>query len=894
MYLGVEKAGLVVQLESWFGERGVPILALGGYSSQSYVSEILGDVRTGRAAVLLYAGDFDPTGEDIDRDFVARTGCWDQVVRVALSAEQVTRYRLPPNPGMATDSRAAGFVSRYGQLVQAELDALLPETLRSLFADAIAEYWDEYAYADDLSGGVHRANGHAAAVISELFVPVIATDTDALTAALAYAAAGWYVGPARRGSKHPGSVLGNHWQTLTSRDPKVITAWFAGTDCGVYLHCGRSGAVVFDVDNPAEVPSALVLAIQKCRPPFQSTRNNADNKGHYVFATPPGRCLGNGTGRLGTAWGEVRGRNGVIMVAPSVHEKAAEGGCYQWLGTGVVPVLPDELATELPDSAEAVDAATDAEVREFRERHIEARAPCLLSAVLKGFQRELRNGGSRHDAMVTAACWAARESRAGAYSATVAFHRLSAAFVEALATPRSGSSRTATRSMARHEFAGIAAWAVAQANAADIDDVRRKIEQRIPDYDVSPPDEPPEDEWADADGEHSGDPWPADEAAGRRVYDHEVAAELRKLRVRDAARRALRAEQAGTGDPPTPVLLSQLLAEPEAPTHYRVAGLLPVGGRVVLAAQFKAGKTTLTGNLIRSLVDGEPFLGEHEVTSPVGRVVLLDTEMSRDALRRWLRDQGIGDASRVAMFALRGRVASLDLLDPPVRQWWARQLAELDTEVLILDCLRPVLDAFGLDENTDVGQVLVALDELVTQAGVDELFVVHHMGHVGERSRGSSRLRDWPDVEWRLVRENADDPASRRFFSAYGRDVEVPESALDYDPGTRHLTVAGGSRQDAAADAVIPDLLRLLIDQPGLSGRDIAKRLTDAGVTQKLGRVAVKRAIDAGYITMTPGPGRAHRHHATASGQRFAQTSRSASESVCAGDAPTAQDHHSV
>ena len=31
LYLGVEKAGMVVQLESWFADLGVPVLALGGY-----------------------------------------------------------------------------------------------------------------------------------------------------------------------------------------------------------------------------------------------------------------------------------------------------------------------------------------------------------------------------------------------------------------------------------------------------------------------------------------------------------------------------------------------------------------------------------------------------------------------------------------------------------------------------------------------------------------------------------------------------------------------------------------------------------------------------------------------------------------------------------------------
>src|SRR4051794_34898742 len=91
LYLGVEKAGIVEQLQTWFGALGVPVLALGGYGSQTYVDDVSADVRAaGRPAVLLYAGDHDASGEDIDRDFVARTSCWSEVRRVALTAVQVT------------------------------------------------------------------------------------------------------------------------------------------------------------------------------------------------------------------------------------------------------------------------------------------------------------------------------------------------------------------------------------------------------------------------------------------------------------------------------------------------------------------------------------------------------------------------------------------------------------------------------------------------------------------------------------------------------------------------------------------------------------------------------------------------------------------------------------
>lgn len=147
LFVGVEKAGMVVQLQSWFTPFGLPILALGGYSSQTYVNDIVRDVGAQqRPAVLLYAGDFDASGEDIDRDLIERTGCFAKVHRIGLTAEQVYRYRLPENPGKATDSRAAGFVERHGRLVQVELDALPPDELRRLYEAAIADYWDTSVY----------------------------------------------------------------------------------------------------------------------------------------------------------------------------------------------------------------------------------------------------------------------------------------------------------------------------------------------------------------------------------------------------------------------------------------------------------------------------------------------------------------------------------------------------------------------------------------------------------------------------------------------------------------------------------------------------------------------------------------------------------------------------
>lgn len=143
VYVGVEKEGLVNQLDHWFSDYGLPILAVKGYSSQTFVDDVRIDVyRQGRPAVLVYAGDFDPSGEDIERDFRDRTVCFDEVIRVALTVEQVEEYDLPPAMGKATDTRAAGFIERYGELVQVELDALPPDILRDLYWMAISEVFD--------------------------------------------------------------------------------------------------------------------------------------------------------------------------------------------------------------------------------------------------------------------------------------------------------------------------------------------------------------------------------------------------------------------------------------------------------------------------------------------------------------------------------------------------------------------------------------------------------------------------------------------------------------------------------------------------------------------------------------------------------------------------------
>lgn len=315
-------------------------------------------------------------------------------------------------------------------------------------------------------------------------IPEIDPDDDVLTAALSYAAAGWYVVPVRRGTKNPGSVLGSSWQHQSSRDPEVLAAWFAGTDHGIALHAGRSGAIVADVDHPDRLPDALAAAVRDHTPPHQSTRHVQPGRGHYLFAVPAGRTLGNGTGKLGGSWGELRGTNGIIVVVPSVHENTDDGGRYAWVSTGPVPVLPEAVAELLHDASGGEDAASDEDVLAFLDTHIGAARPELLDAWVSTFEQKVAEGESRHQRMVSVAAGAMAEARAGYFPARDAMERLEEAFLAAVThDPVPGGKQGNPRGsgMARSEWMGLSAWAVAQATTADLDEVHARVTEKMPD-----------------------------------------------------------------------------------------------------------------------------------------------------------------------------------------------------------------------------------------------------------------------------------------------------------------------------------------------------------------------------------------------------------------------------
>ena len=158
--LWVEKDALAGVLQPIASRYHVTMMVNRGYSSQSamYASARRIDRCTvgngSNGAIILYLGDFDPSGEDMVRDISERLNmfCEEQisVVKLALTMDQVDTYQPPPNPTKLTDSRARKFVMEHGY-ESWEVDALPPRTLRQIIEVAIEECIDMDMYRAVLS-----------------------------------------------------------------------------------------------------------------------------------------------------------------------------------------------------------------------------------------------------------------------------------------------------------------------------------------------------------------------------------------------------------------------------------------------------------------------------------------------------------------------------------------------------------------------------------------------------------------------------------------------------------------------------------------------------------------------------------------------------------------------
>jgi hypothetical protein len=95
----------------------------------------------GQHVTIIHIGDHDPSGWQMTADIEKRLDLLTyggvqrediEVKRIALTMEQIKRFKPPPQPGKTTDSRLGAYEREFGTRNSWELDALQPQYLRDL------------------------------------------------------------------------------------------------------------------------------------------------------------------------------------------------------------------------------------------------------------------------------------------------------------------------------------------------------------------------------------------------------------------------------------------------------------------------------------------------------------------------------------------------------------------------------------------------------------------------------------------------------------------------------------------------------------------------------------------------------------------------------------------
>jgi hypothetical protein len=129
----LEKDALSGIFEDVLRDYGVTLNVGRGYDGWDSIHNAAERFGDGSDVSVLYFGDFDPSGEDMVRSLRERLAffdCTPEIIKCALTLEDVRRYNLPPDFTKATDSRRAAFVERWGD-ISVELDALPTAVLRA-------------------------------------------------------------------------------------------------------------------------------------------------------------------------------------------------------------------------------------------------------------------------------------------------------------------------------------------------------------------------------------------------------------------------------------------------------------------------------------------------------------------------------------------------------------------------------------------------------------------------------------------------------------------------------------------------------------------------------------------------------------------------------------------
>jgi hypothetical protein len=145
----IEKKALQGVFESPCGSYDVGLGPCKGYPSITFLYETslrFKEVKD-KNLIILYFGDYDPSGLDIQRSIkenLSKLDCNVEIKRIALNAEQIVEFNLPGAPAKTKDTRTA----KWNGKSVVELDAIEPNTLKKMCEQAINEYFSQDRFSE--------------------------------------------------------------------------------------------------------------------------------------------------------------------------------------------------------------------------------------------------------------------------------------------------------------------------------------------------------------------------------------------------------------------------------------------------------------------------------------------------------------------------------------------------------------------------------------------------------------------------------------------------------------------------------------------------------------------------------------------------------------------------
>lgn len=356
-------------------------------------------------------------------------------------------------------------------------------------------------------------------------------------------------------------------------------------------------------------------------------------------------------------------------------------------------------------------------------------------------------------------------------------------------------------------------------------------------------------------------------------FDEEVNKLLRSRQVRRAADMAEAAS--GYVRPPadTTTWLHDAFTLPPAPVQWLIQDMCSADATVVIAGQYKTGKTKLMiASLMSALVDGEPFLGQMPVTVPEGgaKIGHWNLEMSAsDLIDKYMRPVGYKNPQNIKLGNWRGQpinlMTELGMADAVE---WLRGL-----NVWMIDSWTALCRTCGVDPNSgkEVGMLLHRIEEIKAASGVRVCFFLAHTARSASESerpgtRGASEVDDHVDSRWVLTRDKSD----VRFIQVEGRDTQLEPVSLDFNVDTGRSVVGATSRASAATDGWVQTVVKIVHGMGPGRGVNEATLIRKMREVQTIGVAKAKDFIQqadaAGFIEikMEPrvnGRGRAEKMH---------------------------------